>query len=676
MRTVTLELLRHGPAHNQLLSPLTPYLALCENHAPVTLNVPFEHNQFLHRLAALTYEFGTSDLAENQRRFQLQDTGRELSKLLCSIPGLTAELSRLGQESGSGTGEMIHLRLVLSASELALLPFELVLAGNGFPGFGQPLLLQSQTPLCLTREVRRVKEAAGPWPAEAKVLFVWAQPPGLEPVPVQAHLLALRRAVAPWVPYFDESDPDARRAAVSQCLHVLSEASITAIQEECARGGYTHVHVLAHGLMRREGYDERFGIALHDSANPQAAPDIVSGERLASALRPLVRPDRNGLVRPIVVTLASCHGAAQGSVVGAGASVAHALHEAGISLVVAGQFPLTFEGSVELVQTLYGGLLWGLDPRTLLMDLRRRLHAAQPRSHDWAALTAYASLPEDAGYALPLARAQLALQAAMEHADQVVVQRMQHGGDGDGNSDSLEADRAAMDAANARIEQPLKAFEKLVDCVPVERAFEMRGMLASLYKRLAETEQLFSLLLPDENPARKMHQAKSMELLGNSRDSYGQCFREHRDSAWAGVQYLCLSLVLDPLPEMSGEAQVDAPPRQHAELTRLWELCHQLSMDDLNRPGESAGWALGNLIELALLARLLDLPRLQKKRWEKEAQTYTEELLRRAEHHFPDQLRSTKRQLERYWYWFGQLNKRFGKVEEVAAALRQRFTDD
>src|SRR5215208_1217024 len=58
MRTITLELLRHGPAHNQLLSPLTPYLALCENHGAVTLNVPFEHNQFLHRLDALGYALG------------------------------------------------------------------------------------------------------------------------------------------------------------------------------------------------------------------------------------------------------------------------------------------------------------------------------------------------------------------------------------------------------------------------------------------------------------------------------------------------------------------------------------------------------------------------------------------------------------------------------------------
>ena len=55
MRTITLELLRHGPAHNQLLSPLTSYLALCENHSAVTMHVPFEHNQFLHRLDALGY---------------------------------------------------------------------------------------------------------------------------------------------------------------------------------------------------------------------------------------------------------------------------------------------------------------------------------------------------------------------------------------------------------------------------------------------------------------------------------------------------------------------------------------------------------------------------------------------------------------------------------------------
>ena len=53
MRTIQLEILRHGPPHNQLLSPLTEYLALCENHPAVTVRLPFEHADFLLRLKAL-----------------------------------------------------------------------------------------------------------------------------------------------------------------------------------------------------------------------------------------------------------------------------------------------------------------------------------------------------------------------------------------------------------------------------------------------------------------------------------------------------------------------------------------------------------------------------------------------------------------------------------------------
>src|SRR5215213_9429394 len=102
MRTITLELLRHGTAHNQLLSPLTPYLALCENHAAVTLHVPFEHNQFLYRLRSLTYKHGdmsrTSRNRDEARTFQLQDTARVLGELLSAIPGLTAESNKENRE--------------------------------------------------------------------------------------------------------------------------------------------------------------------------------------------------------------------------------------------------------------------------------------------------------------------------------------------------------------------------------------------------------------------------------------------------------------------------------------------------------------------------------------------------------------------------------------------------
>jgi len=55
---IKLEFLRSGPAHNQLLSPLTPYLALCGADGPVSVSLPFEHRQLLNRLDRLRYEVG------------------------------------------------------------------------------------------------------------------------------------------------------------------------------------------------------------------------------------------------------------------------------------------------------------------------------------------------------------------------------------------------------------------------------------------------------------------------------------------------------------------------------------------------------------------------------------------------------------------------------------------
>src|SRR5687768_17376736 len=113
MRTITLEFLRHGPPHNQLLSPLTNYLALCGNHGAESVQMPFEHAQLLHRLHALEYR---SD--DRSREFQLVDTAQTLGNLLANVSGLTADVSRHFRD----VEEPLHLRLVMSASELALVP--------------------------------------------------------------------------------------------------------------------------------------------------------------------------------------------------------------------------------------------------------------------------------------------------------------------------------------------------------------------------------------------------------------------------------------------------------------------------------------------------------------------------------------------------------------------------
>src|ERR1041385_3974014 len=97
---VELQLLRHGPPHNQLLSPLTDYLALCGDHPNTTLRIPLEHAALETRLRALRY-FDS----EETRIDQLRETARIASELLAKVPGLIAELS---SDAGEGA-PFVHL---------------------------------------------------------------------------------------------------------------------------------------------------------------------------------------------------------------------------------------------------------------------------------------------------------------------------------------------------------------------------------------------------------------------------------------------------------------------------------------------------------------------------------------------------------------------------------------
>jgi hypothetical protein len=711
MRTITLELLRHGPAHNQLLSPLTPYLALCENHAAVTLHVPFEHNQFLHRLSALGYKFG-----EESRTFQLQDTARVLGHFLGEIPGLMAESNK-----ASDDGEYLtHLRLIISASELALLPFELALSPGGLPGSGQHLLLQPQMPLCLTREIRRVPGEQLQWPLKPRILFVAAAPPEIGSIPLESHLLALRRLIAPWVRYFDENDPKMQRERVEEHLFFLPGASIEAIEQACASSAFTHVHILAHGVERKENYDTRFFLALHSASDPGQV-EYISGTRLATALRPLQRPDNEGLAKPVVVTLASCNSGDVGSVAGAGASIAHALHEAGIPMVVASQFPLSFEGSVRLVECLYEGLLWGIDPRRLLYDLRRRLYAQFQDKHDWASLTAYVSLPPDFPRqlaAIQIDQALRSIEAAMNHADEATRQFF-----GQSTDQSAPAGRPAgtegkpaaeqetgkpdgaaanplLDNARRKLKDAKQKLEKLLTRLPSEKV-RILGLLASTEKR--EAEIIFAPFREEPKNGRPGPQGReeTLELLRRSRDHYRQTFLLDRSAVWAAVQYLSLALVIDkkrndsrnsqpdPIEGLeSGDAGKEAPEagdngreeengRRGEEQFAWWSMAKQLSEHDLlSDDRQQVIWAHGNLMELHLLTLMMPADARYPDREEarEEALEHTDALVALAGRGSFD-VYATRRQVLRYAGWFNRLAC-LEPLKGLADDIIARFPDE
>ena len=468
--------------------------------------------------------------------------GQEMSEVLAQVPGLVAECSRhVGPANG-----ILHLRLVLSANELALLPFELAIAPTGFPGAGEFLSMQTVTPVCITREVRRAVPPAITWPSRAKILFAAAAPAGVADVPMKAHLLALLRAINAWIPHH----PTRTNAELlGEHLTILPSASLRDIANACQSGEYTHVHILAHGMPMAYGNDRRFGLALHDSGSP-AKLDVIDGERLAAALRPHTAAGRRELARPAVVTLCSCDSGNAGGVVGAGASLAHELHAAGIPLVIASQFPLSVTGSVHLCTALYHALLRGDDPRTVLNDVRRQLAALVTSFHDWASLVAYTTLPGDIERQLRVTRreqAERAINAALTHIDAVSRELPAKRNSSTGAGPSLLELDAQIASAEARVHEPMAILKHLQE-TQARNETEVPGLLAATKKRMAEVyyRAASSAEVPGQRKAGLLE--SSERALREARQHYLEVFDLRRNFSWALVQAMVLGLAIGREP--------------------------------------------------------------------------------------------------------------------------------
>lgn len=390
MPVVSLELLRRGPAHNQLLSPLTDYFALVGNHEPQILRVPWEQAAFDRKLPSFRYQ------VETQRQtVDAEDVRRELLELLMGIRGLTRELTRAADQA-----KRITLELVITAKELSLLPFELV-----FPP-GQPARELCSAEVLLLRRTRRVPNARMAWPYRPQILLAYASPQ--RSVPGPEHALAIRETLEPWLAHVRLTEAQRGDAIMvdkavdefEKYVHLLPDASLPKIREACERRRFTHVHILAHGA----AVDGTFGLELcHPTDRGRA--DVVTGERLASVLTSGSVCARGG--PPACVTIAACDVGGIRDVIGSGSSMAHDLHDAGIPLVVASQFPLSKRGSVMMTRDLYGHLLWVCDPRDALSSTRAELSGwgvPGVGQFDWASVVAYGALPADLEAQLPRAQ--------------------------------------------------------------------------------------------------------------------------------------------------------------------------------------------------------------------------------------------------------------------------------
>lgn len=579
IRTVRLELLRAGPAYNQLLSPLTDYIALCGPAGPVTLQLPFEHQKLLTRLSRLQYPADQDPATDRQRQAELADLGETLGQILAQVPALIAELGNVGAEPGALT----HLSLSMSALELGLLPFEAAIAAEGFPAAGSPLLLQNRLPITLTREIRRGQPLPMQWAQTPKILFAFAQPAGSN-VPAQAHLQALREAIEPWVR--QSPDQSQRLADVKKLLTVLPQASLEQIRQACATDHYTHVHILAHGAPFTQAGDQHFGVALCSDQGPEQA-DVVDGERLALAL--CAADNSAGQGRPTVVTLATCDSGNINTVLTPGASIAHQLNAAGIPWVIASQFPLWMRASAIAVRLLYTGLLNGDDPRWVLHQLRQRLRTEVPQTHDWASIVAYATIPADfASQVSRFRQAQIQWRIGTKFAriDELL------------GCETKERSISATDPHQTELTQLAQAIRQDLTCWRQEGAEQLTASEKS--KRLgvsAASEKRLAIAFDWIGD----HEAKA--------SAYDDCYRFYREAweldscnHWLLSQYLSI-LALRELA--NGQLPEHSRQQLASRFGKTW--CAAVEMSDWKKRASSGIdelYALATLAELYLLQRV------------------------------------------------------------------------
>ena len=195
IRTVTVELLRAGPAHNQLLSPLTQYLGICGDSGAGVVTQPYEHATFQSRAENLGYSIDNdgSNHSNQKRLATLRDIGVDMAKILGAIPGLPGALTAPSADAET----LVHLRLRLTASELALLPFELSKMPVGPNSVDASwLALQTHRPVCITRRSRNASSEYTQWPVKPRILFIAADTGN---IPFEAHRKELIDAVKPFL---------------------------------------------------------------------------------------------------------------------------------------------------------------------------------------------------------------------------------------------------------------------------------------------------------------------------------------------------------------------------------------------------------------------------------------------------------------------------------------------
>lgn len=651
IRNVKLELLRPGKAHNQLLSPLTPYIALCGGEGPSTIHMPFEHQHLLNRLERLRYVTGGKEVSMQQRDSEVYELGEILGGILSQVPSLISTLGSAHRDRN----QLVHLRLVTKAYEIALLPFEMSIASDGFPCSGSPLFLQSNEPITLTREVKGRHPNPVNWNRQPRILFAFASPGNLPAVPYQTHLNGLRRAIEPWVKYKDK--PEDRINEVKKLLTVLPNASLQDIRDACINEQYTYIHILAHGDSYENQGHTNYGVALCSEKDPNIK-SVIDGDTLAMALTAKNSLDE-AQAKPTLVSLATCDSGNTGTTIVPGGSIAHALHAAGIPWIVASQFPLWMNASTIAAESLYEGIFKGEDPRWVLYNLRQRLRTDCMNTHDWASIIAYASVPwnfEKQVEAFNERQTKAKIEVLFDEAEA----RTQNACDKTKSKLERDVEFAEVYSLYKNIRSTLSLWRKGLSKYSPAKDHAIRlGISAASEKRIGT----ICVMQKNLDQANKSYQ--------NACEFYKQALLKEPNNHWVITQYLSIRAILINSDEESDQLQ--------DELHTWWVAAKQISHWQYeNATGESRAWSLATLAELELLGSIYCNQRISLKTRTKQIVRCCRELVKSVgPGTFP--VFSTRRQFKRYQdFWAKQEDLKVHKdwVKLSQAAIEELGDED
>lgn len=643
--TITLELVRHGALHNQLLSPLTPYIALAGNRPAETVYVPVEHAQMLAKLRRLRYdgdreaETLTREAYIFRATSNLREASQVVTRFLETIRGLSEAISEaMAERESHHSGEpdvedledaneaavlakLIRLKLVVSANELAMLPFELA-QGPLTLGGSDMLSALRPPPIVITRESRRFAYSEFQFRSveEYKVLVIAADPQR-RGLPLRGVMQALRRAY-PAHAVTVNTGRRARAEGFQQYVHVLVDASLEEVREKIALNNYSHVLVLAHGEMP-EALDAQPMVLLHSGHNKRN-PDRVSAERLAAALCAPRATDGTKHRKPLFVSLMVCDsGAETRAPLFAGGSIAHTIHESGVPFVVASQFPVTFAGAALATECLFRRLLENRHPTAAVAETRRRLFVELGDTHDWASLVVYLSLPDDGKFDAEVRERRFeVLLADLYIAFRSVEQKQARGT----TAPDASHDAEVFSTFEKALAEAKKAFKTIFEGSRASQARERHGGSASPARDRWPTYAGYAALIANASLRQARALGGDLEIWRQVKASDGPVARHHAQrirEALLEVVYYCRAHLYfggrtaETYVHMTLVLELLATEERRDAVKKWWWVADWRLVDDAmeNSNSDADIFFLGTKLIHLLLGRQLDVEDRGLEQW-------------------------------------------------------------